>query len=133
VKSILYVPFSDKTHEVTLGMKVPAGTPNLFPGMTVEAEITVYEKKDAVAIPGAAVKKEGDKESVTLKDGKIISVKTGRSSGSSVEILHGLKPGDVVQLPSSEKGSEKGNEDKKDSAKETAESQGEKPGSDKGK
>jgi multidrug efflux pump subunit AcrA (membrane-fusion protein) len=67
--------------------------------MTADAEITVYEKKDAVVIPKAAVKKEGDKETVTSADGKAISVKTGRSQGDKVEVLEGLKAGDSIRLP----------------------------------
>lgn len=99
VKSILYVPYADKTFDSVLSVKTPADAPALFPGMTADAEITVYEKKDAIVIPKAAVKKEGDKETVTAADGKAITVKTGRSQGDKVEILEGLKSGDSIRLP----------------------------------
>lgn len=99
VKSILYVPYADKTFDAVLSVKTPADAPALFPGMTADAEITVYEKKDAIVIPKAAVKKEGDKETVTAADGKAITVKTGRSQGDKVEILEGLKAGDSIRLP----------------------------------
>ena len=99
VTSILYVPYSDNTFDAILSVKTPADAPALFPGMTADAEITVYEKKDALVIPKAAVKKEGEKEIVTGADGKAITVKTGRSQGDKVEILEGLKVGDTIRLP----------------------------------
>lgn len=99
VKSILYVPYADKTFDAVLSVKTPADAPALYPGMTADAEITVYEKKDAIVIPKAALKKEGEKEAVTGADGKAIPVKTGRSQGDKVEILEGLKAGDTIRLP----------------------------------
>ena len=99
VKSILYVPFSDKTFDAILSVNTPDKAPALFPGMTADAEITVYEKKDALAIPKSAVKKEGEKETVTGADGKAITVKTGRSEGEKIEILEGLAAGDSIRLP----------------------------------
>jgi len=99
VKSILYVPFSDKTFDAILSVNTPDKAPALFPGMTADAEITVYEKKDALAIPKSAVKKEGEKETVTGADGKAITVKTGRSEGDKIEILEGLAAGDSIRLP----------------------------------
>lgn len=99
VKSILYVPYADKTFDAILTVKTPADAPTLFPGMTANAEITVYEKKDAIVIPLPAVKKEGDKETVTSADGNVIPVKTGRREGDKVEILEGLKVGDPIRLP----------------------------------
>ena len=99
VKSILYVPFSDKTFDAILSVKTPADAPALYPGMTADAEITVYEKKDALAIPKLAVKKEGEKETVIGADGKAIPVKTGRSDGEKIEILEGLEAGDSIRVP----------------------------------
>ncbi len=100
VRSILYVPYSDNTFDAILSVKIPKDAPALLPGMTANAEIVVYEKKDALAIPKAAVKKEGEKETVTAADGKIIPVKTGRDDGKKIEILEGLEAGDTIRLPS---------------------------------
>lgn len=98
VKSILYVPFHDKTFDAVLNVSAPAGAPAMMPGMTADGEITVYERKEAIVIPKAAVKKEGEKETVTGKDGKPVPVRTGRSEGEKVEILEGLKPGDQIKV-----------------------------------
>ena len=102
VKSILYVPFSDKTFDAILDVKIPTEAPLLMPGMTAEAEISVYENKDAIVIPKSAVTKKDGKETVKGEDGKPVTVKTGRSEGDKVEILEGLKPADTIQLAAKE-------------------------------
>lgn len=98
--SILHVPYADKTFDGTLSLEVPEEAPTPLPGMTVGAEIRVYEVKEAITIPRTAVEKKGERETVTLKGGKLIPVKTGRSDGEKIEILEGLKPGDVIELSS---------------------------------
>jgi len=99
LESILYVPYADKTFDAVLSLKTPKEAPALLPGMSADAELVVYEKADALTVPKAAVKKEGEREVVTLADGKAVTVKTGRAEGDRVEILEGLKAGAVVRLP----------------------------------
>jgi multidrug efflux pump subunit AcrA (membrane-fusion protein) len=68
--------------------------------MTANVTITLKKKKDVLAVPGAAVSREGGKKFVMLqgKDGKTTrrEVKTGWKEGSYLEITSGLKEGDVV-------------------------------------
>ena len=99
LESILYVPYADKTFDAVLSLKTPKEAPALLPGMSADAEIVVYEKADALLLPKGAIKKEGEREVVTLADGKAMTVKTGRAEGDRVEILEGLKAGAVVRLP----------------------------------
>jgi multidrug efflux pump subunit AcrA (membrane-fusion protein) len=99
LESILYVPYADKTFDAVLSLKTPKEAPALLPGMSADAELVVYEKADALTVPKAAVKKEGERELVTLSDGKTVTVKTGRAEGDRFEILEGLKAGAVVRLP----------------------------------
>lgn len=99
LESILYVPYSDKSFDAVLSLKTPKDAPALLPGMSADAELIVYEKADALCVPKAAVKKEGERELVTLADGKTVTVKTGRAEGDRVEILDGLNAGAVVRLP----------------------------------
>ena len=99
LESILYVPYADKTFDAVLSLKTPKEAPALLPGMSADAEIVVYEKADALLLPKGAIKKEGEREVVTLADGKAVTVKTGRAEGDRVEILEGLKAGAVVRLP----------------------------------
>jgi len=72
----------------------------LKPDMTANVTITLKKKKGVLAIPSAAITREGGKKYVMLqaKDGKTIrrEVKTGWKEGSLLEITSGLKEGDVV-------------------------------------
>ena len=68
--------------------------------MTTNVTITLKKKTGVLAIPSAAVTREGGRKYVSLqnKDGKTIrrEVKTGWKEGSYIEITSGLKEGDVV-------------------------------------
>jgi macrolide-specific efflux system membrane fusion protein len=72
----------------------------LKPDMTANVTITLKKKKGVLAVPGAAVVREGGKKYVMLqtKDGKATrrEVKTGWKEGTYLEISSGLKEGDVV-------------------------------------
>lgn len=72
----------------------------LKPDMTANVTITLKTKKGVLAVPGAAVTREGGKKYVILqaKDGKSArrEVKTGWKEGTYLEITAGLKEGDVV-------------------------------------
>ena len=102
IESVLHVPYSDKTFDAVLSVRKPANSPALLPGMSADAEVTVYEKTDALLVPKAALKREGDRDLVTMKDGKAVAVKTGRQEGDRVEVLEGLKAGDEIRVPKPE-------------------------------
>jgi RND family efflux transporter MFP subunit len=72
----------------------------LKPDMTANVTITLKKKKGVLAVPGAAVVREGGKKYTTLqaKDGKPTrrEVKTGWKESTYIEITSGLKEGDVV-------------------------------------
>lgn len=102
LESILCAPYSDKTFDAVLSIQQTADSPALLPGMSADAEITVYEKPDALLVPKAAVKHEGKRDLVILKDGRTVSVKTGRSEGDRVEILAGLEAGNEIRVPKPE-------------------------------
>jgi RND family efflux transporter MFP subunit len=74
----------------------------LKPDMTANVTITLKKKKGVLAIPGAAVVREGGKKYVMLqaKDGKATrrEVKTGWKEGTYLEITSGLKEGDTVLI-----------------------------------
>lgn len=96
--SLSRVPYPDNTFDGIVHLSRVDGGSLLFPGMKAEAEITIYEKKDALLLPSQAVKKEDDKETVTRKGGEESVVETGRSADGKVEILKGLESGDEVIL-----------------------------------
>jgi HlyD family secretion protein len=73
-------------------------------GMSANLEIIIYEKPDALMVPLSAVKEEQGKRYVTRKKGggaaadagERVEVRTGYTTQDSVEIVKGLKPGDVI-------------------------------------
>jgi macrolide-specific efflux system membrane fusion protein len=74
----------------------------LKPDMTANVTITLKKKKGVLAVPGAAVVREGGRKYVMLQayDGKAArrEVKTGWKEGTYLEITTGLKEGDVVLI-----------------------------------
>jgi RND family efflux transporter MFP subunit len=72
----------------------------LKPDMTANVTITLKKKTGVLAVPGAAVVREGGRKYVMLqtKDGKTTrrEVKTGWKEGPYLEITSGLKEGEVV-------------------------------------
>ncbi len=80
----------------------------LMPGLSGKAKITVLEQKQAVLIPKTAVHTPDDDEDARYvwlvdsddKDAKPTkhAVKVGRAKGDDLQIVEGLKEGDVVSL-----------------------------------
>jgi macrolide-specific efflux system membrane fusion protein len=72
----------------------------LKPDMTANVTITLKKKTGVLAVPGTAVRREGGKKFVLVvgTDGKTAKheVKTGWKEGSYIEIISGLKEGEVV-------------------------------------
>jgi HlyD family secretion protein len=68
-------------------------------GYSATAYVKIQEHKSVLIIPERLVLSEGEKHSVEVKQNEIISkveVKTGLSDGLNIEILEGLKEGDLV-------------------------------------
>jgi HlyD family secretion protein len=68
-------------------------------GYSATAYVTIQEHKGVLIIPERLVLSEGEKRSVEVKENEIIKkvdVKTGLSDGLNIEILEGLKEGDLV-------------------------------------
>ena len=73
----------------------------LKPDMTANVTITLKKKTGVLAVPGAAVRREGGKKFVTvLENGKPVrrEVKTGWKDGNYLEITSGLKEGEMVVM-----------------------------------
>ncbi len=91
------------TFEVQISIDNPGG--ELKANMTANAEIVLEEHKNALTIPEQAVLYDKDRNASVWvpdthgKDGhRVVSIKTGISNGSRIEVLSGLKPGDKVVL-----------------------------------
>jgi len=72
---------------------------DLYTGMSSEMNIVIKESNNALLVPIQAVKSKGGKYTVSIKSGdeiKEVEVQVGLQNSSSVEILSGLKQGDIV-------------------------------------
>jgi HlyD family secretion protein len=70
-------------------------------GMTANVAIEVYRAPAALAVPPAAVQGAAPAATVTVKDpatghARLVAVRLGQVAPDGVEVLSGLKPGDVV-------------------------------------
>ena len=91
------------TFEVQISIDNPGG--ELKANMTANGEIVLEEHKNTLSIPEQAVLYDKDRNaSVWIpdthsKDGhRVLTIKTGISNGSRIEVLSGLKSGDKVVL-----------------------------------
>jgi cobalt-zinc-cadmium efflux system membrane fusion protein len=74
------------------------------PGAAVKARITVAETPVALVVPIAALQRLGDREVVFIRVGEDYEARPlelGRRDGSQVEVLDGLRVGDVVVVAQS--------------------------------
>ena len=73
-------------------------------GMSAKLEVVVYEKKDALLVPIAAVDVHDRKPWLRVRDRatgvvRTVEVVTGATTVDAVEILDGIGPGDEIVLP----------------------------------
>ena len=92
------VAVATRTMETEVDVPNPGQT--LVPGMYAEAVLTLERHRDALAVPLQAVTRQGDVSTVFLVDisHRIESrpVRIGIETPDRMEILDGLKPGDLV-------------------------------------
>ena len=90
------------TYDVTVTLQ--GDVSGLFHGMTGEITFITKETKEVVHVLNRAIIRDGKKSYVKVKDekGKVktVEVVTGFSDGSNVEIIEGLKEGDIVMVES---------------------------------
>jgi multidrug efflux system membrane fusion protein len=97
--------FIDNTADTTTGtIKLKAEFPNtgteLWPGQFVTVALTLYEQKDAVVAPSAAIQNgpNGQYAFVVRSDMtvEVRNIKVARAEGSDTVVASGLKPGERV-------------------------------------
>ena len=77
----------------------------LRPEMTTSVAITLDTLKGALVVPARAIRREGGKTAVKVREGeKVVErpVTLGRESGELVQVLAGLSKGDKVLVPRSQ-------------------------------
>jgi multidrug efflux pump subunit AcrA (membrane-fusion protein) len=83
----------------------------LKPDMTATINIVLEERRNVLAVPDRALRSEGGKRVVYIVEGQGSvprSVRVGRRGGGFIEILEGLKEGEVVVVRASSPEPEKG-------------------------
>jgi HlyD family secretion protein len=81
--------------------RVPQPPPYLRADMTVSIDIGVARKDRALTAPAEALRESGGAHGVqVVRDGRVetVKVETGVRSAARVEILSGLKEGEIVLL-----------------------------------
>ena len=99
--------FGDNRKLYTTFVGIKDGSPKLRPGMTAKVEIVTTELDDVISIPNHALRSVDGKYLVDVKksDGTFEprEVKLGAANGRDVVIKEGLKEGDTIVVPRSEK------------------------------
>ena len=113
VESVSVIPVAEGAYGVAFDVTLPEDVTRIMPGMNCGVKVLVYENKDALAVPKAAVVTEGEGKGkgkktfvyVRTKPGRDVKrpVKVGQRSASMAEILSGLKEGEVVVVDRSKK------------------------------
>jgi len=108
VKSISSIPVSPGKFEIDFQADQDKIPDWVVPGMSCKVQIVTYDKKDALVVPKAAIHDDEDNEDqkyVWIVDPededakpKRRDVKLGKRKGEEVEVVKGLKKGDVVSL-----------------------------------
>ena len=104
VNSVSLVPLAAGKYDCLISFQLANNQPPLMPGMTCKVELTTYEKKNAMAVPDAAVFRDDAKKQdfVYVKAGDTKPEKRpvtiGKKSDGKTEIIGGLKPGEKVLL-----------------------------------
>lgn len=90
------IPYmNDRSKTFTVEAVFTKAPVTLFPNLTLEANILISSKENALIIPRKFLHK-GD--SVLLANDKKVKVKTGLMDFQNVEILEGLKAGDEIKI-----------------------------------
>jgi hypothetical protein len=117
VKSISSIPVSPGKFEINFDVEQEQIPDWIVPGMSCKVQIVTYDKKAALVVPKAAIHDDEDNEDqkyVWLVDPdddeakpQRRNVKLGKRKGEEVEVIKGLKKGDVVSLEDESKTKEK--------------------------
>lgn len=92
----IYPIMNERTRTFTVKAAFINQPPTIYPNLSVEANIIIQTKKDALIIPATYLYNDS---TVILEDEKIASVKIGLRNYNYVEILGGIKSTDILYKP----------------------------------
>jgi multidrug efflux pump subunit AcrA (membrane-fusion protein) len=97
------IPVTPEHYDAVVQFDIPKGQKIPHPGTTCSLKVVTYEKKDAITLPQASVFKEDhdpDQKYVYILSpkGKPIKkiIETGKSFGTSIEVLNGIHPSSKI-------------------------------------
>lgn len=92
----IYPIMNERTRTFTVKARFINQPPTIYPNLSVEANIIIHTKKNALVIPAAYLLNDS---TVLLDDETPRSVKVGLQDYNYVEILEGIKPTDILFKP----------------------------------
>ncbi len=106
---VVVFPAADpQTHSVNVRVNLPALEPQIAPGTTAKVlfaadtqAATAEEGRGAVRIPASSIAQRGELSAVyVVQDGRLLlrQLRLGGRSGDAVDVISGLKTGDVVAV-----------------------------------
>ena len=128
VEKVADVPGGGNKFAVQVEIKSDDAPKWLMPGMTAKAKIKTYEVENAVVVPAELVQSDADEPKtkyVMLQvedEEKPVrrEIKLGKSKDKNVEVLKGLKEGDLIVKGAKDEKGEKDDAAKKDEVKKDA-------------
>ena len=106
VLSVDPLPVTDSSGIVnyTVNIDIDNISDSIKDGMTCSVSFILKQKQNVIVIPNAAVNRIDGKQVVEVKDetGNIVTkdIKTGLTDGTDVEVIDGLKAGDILVIRS---------------------------------
>jgi cobalt-zinc-cadmium efflux system membrane fusion protein len=100
VLKVLSRPAAVESGTATVPVRLGFGAPVTIPvGAPAQVDIEAEQHKGVVVVPAAAIVREGDETAVFVANGAKAqrrAVETGITDGAHVEIVSGIKPGEMV-------------------------------------
>jgi multidrug efflux pump subunit AcrA (membrane-fusion protein) len=87
---------NERTKSFTVEAELKTQPDNLYPNLTTEANIVIQTKTNALLIPRNYMLNDSQ---VVIQNKDVITIQTGLKDNDKVEVLSGLKKGDVIFKP----------------------------------
>lgn len=87
--------------------------PEVLPNMSAQASIITDTRPDVLVVPSSAIQTQNGQSTVQVQTNgqtQVVSVETGLSSGTQIEIISGLKEGDTVIVGTTSTNTQKTNQ-----------------------
>ena len=87
---------NERSRSITIEAQFTKSPPSLYPNLSVESNILIASKQNAITIPRSYLMNE---TYVVMNDGEKRKVEVGLKDYQQAEIMSGLKKGDIIKKP----------------------------------